>query len=149
MARPIKARKSQQSLVSQAAAAGAQIHQRYGAAANWPALHEILLDRTHTPYPCEVRFDANPLLPGEFAHSLANGLNPEAGFTIYIHPVFQSQPERLPYLVFYQLALVHLGQDASPEAAETFGAHALGLTNDDYYHALCDLSDQLGGDELC
>jgi hypothetical protein len=53
------------------------------------------------------------------------------------------QLEQVPLLVLYQLVLVNYGEFASPDDAETFGAAALGLAKDDYYHALCALADEL------
>jgi hypothetical protein len=51
-------------------------------------------------------------------------------------------------LVLHQLVLVNFGGTANADDAEPFGSLALGLSNEDYYHALCELSGQLGGDDL-
>ena len=94
-------------------------------------------------YPCEIRFEAESLLPGEFAHPAAKGEAPEDGFTIYVHPVFKNQLDRVPWLVLYQLVLVNYGEFASADDAETFGSTALGISKDEYYEALCELADQV------
>jgi hypothetical protein len=60
-----------------------------------------------------------------------------------VHPFFALQPERIPYLVLYQLVVVNYGEFASPDDAETFGAAVLGLSKEDYYQVLCDMADQL------
>jgi len=39
---------------------------------------------------------------------------------------------------------VNYGDFATPEDAEAFGAAALGLSPDEYYHEICELADQLG-----
>jgi hypothetical protein len=44
--------------------------------------------------------------------------------------------------------LVNYGESVTPEQAETFGSLALGVSKEDYYRALCELSGQIGGDEL-
>lgn len=148
MIRPPKRKATPRSLTAEAALTGTTIRLKYGSALGSAELARILQDRTCVPYPCEVRFDAQPLLPGEFAHALAKGLAPEEGYTIFVHPKFQAQPAKVPYLVLYQMALVRYGEAASTDAAETFGAHALGLGKEEYYRALCELSEQVGGDEL-
>ena len=51
-------------------------------------------------------------------------------------------------LVLHQLVLINYGESATPDDAETFGSLALGLSKEDYYRALCELSSQIGGDEL-
>ena len=131
------------------ASRAAEIRQKYGANIGWDQLLQLLQDRTFVRFPCEIRFDAAPLLPGEFAHTLPKGAQSEEGFTIYVHPCYQDQLERVSYLVLYQLVLVNYGSAATADDAETFGSSALGLTKDQYYTALCDLAAQIGGDDLC
>src|SRR5207247_10373323 len=96
-------------------------------------------------YPCAIFFVASLFEPGEFAHAIARGQTPEDGFTMYVHPYFAIDLEKVPYLVLYQLVSVNYGEFASPDDAETFGANALGLAKDDYYQTLCELADALGG----
>ena len=54
----------------------------------------------------------------------------------------------MSYLVLYQLVLVNYGPVATADEPETYGSTALGLTRDQFYSALCELSGQIGGDEL-
>jgi len=56
-----------------------------------------------------------------------------------------TQLERVPHLLLYQLVLVNYAAFASPEDAETFGASALGISQDEYYATLCDMADEIGG----
>jgi len=149
MAIQLTADDARQSLNSHVAAKGAEIYEKYGPHLGWEQLTRILEDRTCVRYPCEIRFDAGPLLAGEFAHPVAKSAQPEDGFTIFVHPLHAANLERVPYLVLYQLVLVNYGEFASSDDAETFGAHALGLAREDYYRALCDLADQVVANEPC
>ena len=142
MPRQLTAADARQSLTAHVAARGQEIRARYGPRIGWPQLLQILADRTCVRYPCEIVFAADPLQPGEFAHPVPNGAKPEAGFTMYVHPRFRSQPDQVPYLVLYQLVLVNYGAFASAEDAETFGASVLGLARDQYYETLCQMADQ-------
>jgi hypothetical protein len=144
-ANPPSAQEARQSLNASAAAIGAGIYDKYGPRVGWQQLLQILEDRTCVRYPCEIVFDAAPLHAAEFAHPVANGDRPEDGFTLYVHPFFMTQLEQVPLLALYQLVLVNYGAFAAPEDAETFGAAALGLARDEYYHALCRLADELEG----
>ena len=132
-----------QSLNSHVAAKGEEIRARYGPHIGWQELEAMLQDRSAVRYPCEIVFDAASLHEGEFAHPLPNGDDPEDGFKICVHPFFSSQPDRVPYLVLYQLVLVNYGPFASADDAETFGASVLGLSKEEYYQALCEMADQL------
>ena len=145
MATHLTADDARQSLTAHVAAKGAEIREKYGPRIGWNELLRILEDRACVRYPCEIVFDAGPLNPGEFAHSVAKGERPEDGFTMYVHPVFMTDLSRVPQLVFYQLVQVNYGDFASPEDAETFGAGALGLSRDDYYRVLCEMADRIGG----
>jgi hypothetical protein len=134
---------ARQSLNAHLAAKGAEVREKYGPHIGWNELLRLLEDRTCVRYPCEILFDDEPLLSGEFAHPVAKGQTPEEGFTICVHPVFSTQLERVPWLVLYQLVLVNYGDFASADDAETFGSTALGLSKDDYYAVLCELADQV------
>lgn len=143
MATEPTAEDARQSLTAHVAAKGAEIFEKYGPRIGWTALQQILQDRACVRYPCAVVFDASPLLPGEFAYPVPKGELPEDGFTMCVHPRFKAQPERVPYLVLYQLVLVNYGGFASADDAEVFGANALGLPREEYYQALCRLADEV------
>lgn len=148
MAIQLTAEDARQSLNAHVAAKGEELRAKYGPSIGWAELVRILDDRAFVRYPCELVFDAEPLYPDEFAHPVPRGDRPEDGFTMCVHPCFETQLERLPWLVLYQLVLVNYGEFASPEDAETFGAAALGLAKDDYYRGLCGLADQMGACKL-
>ena len=144
MAKQLTADDAKLSLNAHVAAKGGEICARFGPGLGWKELPVLLTDRTFVRYPVEIVFDASPLHAGEFAHPVAKGELPEDGFTMFVHPLFMTQLQSVPYLVLYQLAAVNYGEFASADDAETFGAAALGLSRDEYYDALCELADQLG-----
>ena len=141
----LTAEDARQSLTAHVAAKGAEIFDKYGPRIGWKELQLILRDRECVRYPCEIAFDAAPLLDGEFAHPVPKSERPEDGFTMFVHPLFMTQLERVPHLVLYQIVLVNYGEFASPEDAEIFGASALGISKDEYYETLCELADEFGG----
>jgi hypothetical protein len=136
---------AKQSLTAHVEAKGIEVFVKYGPRLDWGELQRLLGDRAFVRYPCEIVFDGGQLLPGECAHPIQKGANPEEGFTMCVHPMFMLQLERVAYLVLYQLVAVNYGEFASFEEAETFGAAALGLTRDEYYAELCRLADELDG----
>ncbi|MGA2749028.1 MAG: hypothetical protein ABSG59_09655 [Verrucomicrobiota bacterium] len=124
---------------------GAELREKYGPEIGWNQLLQILQDPGCVRYPCEVAFDAARLQPGELAYPAPKGRRPEEGYIIYVHPYFALQPQRVPLVVLYQLVVVNYGEFASALDAETFGASALGITTDQYYGALCEMADEIGG----
>ena len=143
MATQLTADDARQSLTAHVAARGAEINAKYGPHIGWQELQLILADRACVRYSCRIEFDAAQLQPDEFAHPVPLGELPEDGFTMYVHPLFMTDLARVPLLVLYQLVLVNYGEFASPEDAEVFGASALGMSQDDYYAALCEMADEL------
>jgi hypothetical protein len=143
MPSPLTVEHARESLRAHLAAKGVEICQQYGPGMSWDQLLELLQDRQHVRYPCEIRFDSSDLLPGEFAHPMAKGERPEDGFVMCVHPAYEGQLNRVPLLVLYQLVLVNYGEFVSAEDAETFGAACLGLAQEDYYQALCGLGQQV------
>ncbi len=141
MPEQLTAASAKQSLAAHAAETGAAIFAKYGPRIGWGELQQLLRDRTCVRYTCEIKFDLSGLQPGEFAHPEPMGARPEAGFTMFVHPVFMAQLDQVPLLVLYQLVLVNYGAFASAEDAETFGAAALGMEKEHYYAALCKLAD--------
>lgn len=147
MARFFKTEAAHQGLRADLSARAAEIRQKYGPTIDWDVLQALLRDRQLIPFPCEIQFDAAPLLPGEFGHAEPKGPTPQDGFVIYLHPLYAKQLARVAYLVLHQLVLINYDL-ATADDAEMFGAMALGLSKEVYYQALCELSGQIGGDEL-
>jgi hypothetical protein len=146
MASQLTADDAKQSLIAHVESKGIEVFVKYGPQIGWGELQRVIADRAYVRYPCRIEFDAAPLLPGEFAHPVQQGAAPEEGFTMFVHPRFMLELDRVAYLVLYQLVAINYGEFASADEAETFGAAALGLTRDEYYTALCAMSDEIGGD---
>lgn len=145
MATQLTADHAKESLNAHVASKGCDLFAKYGVV-GYQGLQAVLQDRACVRYPCEIAFDSTLLNPGEFAHAEQQGARPEDGFTIWVHPFFLLQLEKVPYLVYYHLVVVNYGVFASPDDAETFGAAALGLMREEYYEALCALADQISGE---
>ena len=143
MATQLTADDGRQSLNSHVASKGEEIRAKYGPHVGWAELQRILQDRACVRYPCDIVFDAATLRQGEFAHPAPRGERPEDGFDLFVHPYFMMHLDRIAHLVLYQLVLVNYGEFASSDDAETFGASALGLSKDEYYQSLCELSDEI------
>jgi hypothetical protein len=148
MATQLTAEDAKQSLTAHVEAKGIEVFVKYGPQIGWGELQCLLADRAFVRYPCRIEFDAATLLPGEFAHPVQQSAAPEDGFTMFVHPRFMLELNRVAWLVLYQLVAVNYGEFASADEAETFGAAALGLTRDEYYAALCAMADEIGGSDM-
>ncbi len=143
MATQLTADDAKVSLNAHVASKGEEIRAKYGPTIAWKDLPLLLADRVYVRYPCTIEFNSEPLQSGEFAHPVPHGDRPEDGFTIFVHPIFMTQLSLVPMLVLYQLVVVNYGDFASADDALTFGAAALGLSEDEYYEKLCELADPI------
>lgn len=117
---------------------------RYGPDIDAAAIMRVLDDRKIVRYPVGVRFDAEPLEPGEFAWPMPLGERAHEGFCLFVHPHFEHRPETWAMLIAYHIPTINYGEIATHEEAELFGATLLGMDSEAYYQTLCALSDELG-----
>ncbi|MHC5001745.1 MAG: hypothetical protein ACYTJ0_01340 [Planctomycetota bacterium] len=123
-----------------------EARQTYGPEIDAPAILAMLDDRTVVRYPTGLRFDAEPLEPGEFAWAAPLGGHPEQGYCLVVHPCFEDRPDVLPMLVAYHLPDINYGEVVTAADAELFAATLLGLEVEAYYGMLCTLVDGMGVD---
>jgi hypothetical protein len=146
MAKQLTIDDAKESLNAHVERKGRELFEKYGPRIGWNEIQQILQDRAFVRYPCEIIFSADVLQEGEFAHPVPIQSDcPDAGFKMYVHPYFSIQLQRVPYLVLYQLVLVNYGDFVSAEDAEIFGSSALGISKEEYYKILCEISDEISG----
>ncbi len=116
---------------------------RHGLLIDADEIMRILDDKAVVRYPVGIRFDSQPLEPGEFAWPAPLGETPSNGFCLFINPWFENQPDAWPLLIAYHLPSINYGEIVSGEDAEAFGAALLGLETETYYQALCELVDSI------
>jgi hypothetical protein len=116
---------------------------RHGPVIDEGAMLRILLDPEVIRFPTVVRYDAEPLQPGEFAWPMPRGEKPSDGFTLVIHPCFEGRPDVMPLLAAYHVVAINYLDLATHVEAELFGATLLGMEVDDYYERLCRLCDEI------
>jgi len=116
---------------------------RHGLYIDADEIMRILDDREVVRYPVGVRFDVQPLEPGEFAWPAPLGDHPSKGYCLFINPWFENQPDAWPLLIAYHLPSINYGEIVCHEDAELFGATLLGLDVETYYQALCELVDSI------
>ena len=126
-------------LIQKASAA----REKYGPSIDFKIMQQMLDDRSVVRYPVKIRFDREPLRPGEFAFAQRVGEQAKEGFCLFIHPHFENQPELLPRLIAYHVVDINYGEMATSSDAEVFGATLLGMEVAEYYQALCAAVDSI------
>ncbi len=137
------AEEGQQSLRDHVVAKASDARLRRGGVIDREEVLRMLHDRSVVRYPLGVRFDAEPLQPGEFACLESLGDHPSDGFCLFIHPMFENVDELIPLLIAYYIPSVNYGEVASHVEAELFGATLLGIDREEYYAILCSVADSV------
>lgn len=135
------AEEAQQSLRDHVVTKAIDARQKRGGAIDRAEMMQLLEDRAVVRYPLGVRFDAEPLQPGEFACLEALGEHPSDGYCLFIHPMFENVDELIPLLIAYYIPSVNYGDVASHVEAELFGASLFGIDVEEYYKILCSVAD--------
>jgi len=117
--------------------------QKYGPTIDMDAIRRVLDDRAIVRYPVSLRFDADGLLPGEFAHAEPLGEHPKHGFALVVHPALEARSDVVVMAIAYHIPPINYGDIAEPEDCEAFGAALLGMGVEAYYARLCELADSL------
>lgn len=135
------AHEAQQSLRDHVVEKAIDARRRAGGPIGRSEMLRLLEDRSIVRYPLGVRFDSEPLQPGEFACLESLGEHPRDGFCLFIHPMFENVDELIPLLIAYYIPSVNYGDVAAHVEAELFGSHLLGLDLEEYYRILCSVAD--------
>ena len=131
----------QQALRDHVLAKALEARDKYQGCIDRAAMFKLLEDRSVVRYPVGVRFDAEPLRPGEFACLEALGQHPTEGFCLFVHPLFEPVDELLPLLIAYYIPTINYGDVATHVEAELFGSTLLGFDCQEYYRLVCSAAD--------
>ncbi len=128
-------------LLSHARKTGYLVHERYGPVIDLQAVEQMVEDPDVVRFPVALAFDATPLEGEELAYPLPVEGDPLNGYTMYIHPALEGEPDRVVAVVLYALVVVNYGEVADGAVAEAFGAACLGLDEERYYNNICSIAD--------
>lgn len=120
-----------------------EIRTRYGPVIDYPSILHILDDRRCIRYPTKIQFVNDGIEEGLFAKTEPLSDNPDDGYIISLHHIFEDQVDILPALILYQSVLVNYGDLATAIDAEFFGSTVLGIERDSYYNQIVSLTDYL------
>lgn len=134
---------AREALLSHARRTGFLIAERYGPVIGMAALKRMFEDPDVVRFPVTLAFDETPLEGEEFAYPLPVAGDPLNGYTLYLHPALQGDPERVVAAALYALVVVNYGTVADGAVAEAFGAACLGLDEALFYEKICRLADAI------
>ncbi len=122
---------------------GYLIHERFGPAIDLATVERMLEDPDVVRFPVSLLYDATALEGEEIAYPLPVDGDPLNGYTMYLHPALEGDPEDAVRAILYALVVVNYGAVADGAVAEAFGAAALGIEEEQYYKQICSLVDAI------
>lgn len=134
-----------------------EIIDKYGNINTFSALLKVMSDRKFVRYPVNIIFDSTRVAEGLFIksemHLTDRNHQPDEDddyikpadrrYDFIVHEHFEGQPEKLLPIILYHLPAVNYGDIATYEDSEVFGSALLQMTQDDYYHLVCDIADSI------
>jgi hypothetical protein len=129
-------------LVAQAIVA----HQKHGPLAAGK-LDTLLRDPDCLRYPVRLVYEFGEMAMHQFAQPDIDWRNTgEDARVLYLRPLLRERPDLLPLAVAYMIPLINYGDIVSDEHCRLFGATLMGLTEEEYYEAICRLADEVGAE---
>ncbi|MEK7678014.1 MAG: hypothetical protein AAB676_19455 [Verrucomicrobiota bacterium] len=119
-------------------------------------LDALLHDPDCLRHPTRLVFEFGEMAMHQFAQPDLDWRNTEQdGRILYIRPLLRERPDVLPLAVAYMIPLINYGDIVTDEHCLRYGATQLGMMEDEFYAAVCQLADFAGaefraaGNELC
>lgn len=110
-------------------------------------LPALLRDPQCLRHPVRLVFEFGEMAMHQFAQPDIDWRNTaEDGRVLYVRPLLQDRPDLLPLAVAYMIPLINYGEIVTDAHCLAFGAALLGMMEDEYYRALCAMSDWLGAE---
>ncbi len=112
-------------------------------------LETILSDPDCVRYPTRLVLEFGEMAMHQFAHPDID-IRDETGRgrVIYLRPILGKRPDLLALAVSYMIPVINYGdQMIGDEHCQVYGASIMGMSEDVYYQAICELADYVGAEE--
>lgn len=138
----------QQSLREHLQAQAVVAHQKY-APLTADKLDGLLHDPDCLRHPVRLVFEFGEMAMHQFAQPDIDWRNTEQdGRVLYVRPILRERPDLLPFAVAYMIPLLNYGDIITDDHCLFYGATLLGLTEGEFYQAVCALADAVGAAAL-
>ena len=136
----------QQSLREHLLAQAVVAHQKHGSLTA-DKLDALLHDPDCLRHPVRLVFEFGEMAMHQFAQPDIDWRNTEQdGRVLYIRPLLKDHPDHLPLAVAYMIPLINYGDIITDAHCVAYGATLLGMMEEEYYHAICQLAETVGAE---
>lgn len=136
----------QQSLRDHLLAQAVVAHQKHGPF-NSGNLEALLHDPACLRYPVRLVYEFGEMAMHQFAQPDIDWRNREqAGRVLYLRPIMRGRPHMVVIAVAYMIPLINYGDIITDDHCVSYGATLLGMMEDEYYRAVCQLAEFVGAE---
>lgn len=138
----------QQSLRDHLAAQAVVACQKHGPLTQ-AKLDALLHDPECVRHPTRLVFEFGEMAMHQFAQPDIDWRSTEQdGRVLYLRPMLRDHPELVVLAVAYMIPLINYGDIITDEHCQLYGATLLGMTEAEFYRAICQLADFVGAEAL-
>ncbi len=140
------ARLGEDSLREHIAAQAVVAHHRH-APLTFAGLDALLSDPECLRYPVRLAFEFGEMAAHQFAQPDLDPHNPsQDGRVLYLRPMLRDRPDLILLAVAYMIPAINYGEIVTDEHCLRYGATLLGMMEDEFYKAICDVADFVGAE---
>ncbi len=140
------ARLGEDSLREHIAAQAVVAHHKH-APLTFAGLDALLSDPECVRYPTRLVFEFGEMAAHQFAQPDLDHRNPsQDGRVLYLRPMLRDRPDLIILAVAYMIPAINYGEIVTDEHCLRYGATLLGMLEDEFYKAICDMADFVGAE---
>jgi hypothetical protein len=110
-------------------------------------LDALLADPECLRYPTRLVFEFGEMAAHQFAQpDLDHHNSEEQGRVLYLRPLLRDRPDLILLAVAYMIPAINYGKVVTDEHCLRYGATLLGMTEEQFYKAICDMADFVGAE---
>ena len=134
------------SLREHIAAQAVVAHQKHGPL-TFAGLDALLADPECLRHPTRLVFEFGEMAGHQFAEPDVDQRNREQdGRVLYLRPLLRDRPELAVLAVAYMIPLINYGDIITDEHCLRYGATLLGMMEEEFYAAVCQMADLVGAE---
>jgi hypothetical protein len=111
------------------------------------ALDALLADPECLRHPTRLAFEFGEMARHQFAQPDLDHRNREQdGRVLYLRPLLRDRPELAVLAVAYMIPVINYGDIITDEHCLRYGATLLGMMEEEFYQAICQMADLVGAE---
>lgn len=121
-------------------------HRKHGAL-TFEKLDALLHDPDCLRYPVRLVYEFGEMAMHQFAQPDVDWRNRgQDGRVLYLRPILRDRPDLVVLAVAYMIPLINYGEVITDDHCVAYGSTLLGMMEEEYYRAVCQLADFVGAE---